>query len=319
MTSSFSELLSPAQVMLDLAAADEDEAIRAVTAMLAGHPAVADADRLADEVIEREQLSSTAMGCGVAFPHARTELVREIVVAVGRSAEGVVFQGADERSIFFFVIGTPPDRAPQYLALVGALARLLKNEAVRQNSSPRRTPTLFSTSSSPAAERLTARMDAPRRTRTGRWLLPLLKLRIWLAEFARHNELQTTLLWAGVVGFLGGASSVGFRKLTEVLLYLLTGARARIRRDFPGLPPWQRLVTPAAGGALAGSDPPARRAAQPAQKHHRLHGGHRARQRAALLAVELREVCLGAFHDCLGRLHRARGSAGAARRRAGVA
>ena len=131
MTFSFSELLSPAQVTLDLRATDEDEAIRTVTALLAGHPAVVNVDRLAAEVLEREKLSPTAMGNGIAFPHARTEQVREIVMAVGRSTEGVVFQGAAERVHFFFVIGAPPDRAAQYLALVARLARLLKNDAVR--------------------------------------------------------------------------------------------------------------------------------------------------------------------------------------------
>ncbi len=131
MTSAFPESLLPSQVTLDLTADNEDEAIRAVTALLAGHPAVVDADRLAAEILEREKLSPTAIGYGVAFPHARTEQVREIVMAVGRSAPGVPFQGAEAPVHFFFVIGAPPDRAAPYLALVARLARLLKSEAIR--------------------------------------------------------------------------------------------------------------------------------------------------------------------------------------------
>lgn len=131
MTFSLSEPLSPSQVALDLVAGSEEEAIRAVTALLAGHPAVVNAGRLAAEILEREKLSPTAVGCGVAFPHARTEQVRDLVMAAGRSREGVPFQGADGPVHFFFVIGTPPDRAAQYLALVARLARLLKNEAIR--------------------------------------------------------------------------------------------------------------------------------------------------------------------------------------------
>ncbi len=95
-------------------------------------------------------------------------------------------------------------------------------------------------------------MDAPQGSRTGRWLLPLLKLRIWLAKFARHNELQTTLVWAGLVGFLAGASSVGYRKLTDVIHYFLTGHALEYVKTVQAMPSWQRLVTPAAGGALAG-------------------------------------------------------------------
>lgn len=131
MISPFSELLAAAPVTLDLRVADENEAIRVVALSLAGHPAVADAERLAREVAEREKLSPTAMGHGVAFPHARTEGVSAITLAIGRSRAGVPFKGADGPVQFFFVIGTPPNQVPQYLALVGRLARLLKTEEVR--------------------------------------------------------------------------------------------------------------------------------------------------------------------------------------------
>lgn len=132
MTVSPIALLSPARVLLDLRADDEAGAIRAVSDAFAGHPGVIDAAKLAAEVIDREKLSSTALGCGVAFPHARTTLVKEIVVAAGRSVQGVPFAGSDGPVHFIFVIGTPPDRAPQYLALVGTLARLLRSETTRQ-------------------------------------------------------------------------------------------------------------------------------------------------------------------------------------------
>ena len=126
-----SDLLVPSVLSLDLTAHDEQEAIRTVTARLAGHPGVKDADRLAGQVLEREKLSTTALGHGVAFPHARTTEVTEIVIAVGRSREGILFRESGQLVNFLFVIGTPSDRVAQYLALVGRLARLLKEEAIR--------------------------------------------------------------------------------------------------------------------------------------------------------------------------------------------
>ena len=95
-------------------------------------------------------------------------------------------------------------------------------------------------------------MEAPQGKHTGNWLLPLLKVRIWLSEFAQHNELQTTLVWAGLIGFLAGTSSVAFRKLTDGLHWLFTHCGPGYVDSFSHLPPWQRLVTPAAGGVLAG-------------------------------------------------------------------
>ena len=95
--------------------------------------AVSDAGKLTVEVLEREKLSPTAMGHGVAFPHARTSAVKQIVMAVGRSREGVTFAGSPDGPVhFFFVIATPPNQVPQYLSVVGRLARLLRSEGVRE-------------------------------------------------------------------------------------------------------------------------------------------------------------------------------------------
>ncbi len=94
--------------------------------------------------------------------------------------------------------------------------------------------------------------EAPQGRRTGNWLLPLLKLRIWVAGYADKNETPITLVWAGVVGFLAGGSSVAFRKLTEGLLWLLTQHHGAPVEVFRQLPAWQRVATPAIGGFLAG-------------------------------------------------------------------
>ncbi len=151
MSTSPLSLLSPDRIVLDLQAGDEAAAIRTVAAALAGHPAVPDAAALAEEVVERERLSSTALESGVAFPHARTARVKEIVVAIGRSTAGVPFAGSDGPVHFVFVIGTPPDRAAQYLALVGTLARLLRSEALRQGLLAANTPADFMTALRAAA------------------------------------------------------------------------------------------------------------------------------------------------------------------------
>lgn len=91
------------------------------------------------------------------------------------------------------------------------------------------------------------------KSRLGTWLLPLLKLRIRLTEFAQHNETQTTLFWAGVVGFVAGASSVAFRKGTDLLLRAATGYHGGHVEAFAQMGRWPRLIVPTVGGLLAGS------------------------------------------------------------------
>ena len=96
-----------------------------------------------------------------------------------------------------------------------------------------------------------------------KWLLSLLRARIWAAEQFRPSELQTTLCWAGLVGFFGASVSVLFRKAGEALVHLYahnSGAHlvvafssSNLVAAFRGLPIWERVVVPTVGGLLAGA------------------------------------------------------------------
>ncbi len=81
----------------------------------------------------------------------------------------------------------------------------------------------------------------------------LLKLWVWFTEVVHPDEFQVTLAWAGVIGFLGAVTSVGFRWATTAVHNAITGQTdVGVAESFTHLPLWQRFVTPAAGGLLAG-------------------------------------------------------------------
>jgi len=141
MASIAAQLLQPARISLDLAATDKNEAILEVAGIMKRDGDVLDFARFCTELLERDEMRSTAAGYGVAFPHARTDAVREIVVAAGRSARGVKF-GAETVN-FIFVIGTPREKASEYLVAVGTLARLLRKEKTRAALSGAGTPEEF--------------------------------------------------------------------------------------------------------------------------------------------------------------------------------
>jgi len=84
------------------------------------------------------------------------------------------------------------------------------------------------------------------------WQLRLLRVWVWFTELVRPSELQVTLVWAGIIGFLGALASVGFRNLIRWVHWLLTQHRGSLVESFTQLPPWQRLFIPALGGTLAG-------------------------------------------------------------------
>jgi PTS system fructose-specific IIA component/PTS system nitrogen regulatory IIA component len=128
-----SEYIRDDLILLDLKAQDKAEAIRKLIDLLQQRGVIKDPDDFFREVMEREKLGSTAVGHGVALPHARTEKLDDIVVAVGRCAEGVDFGADDGQPVhMIFLIGTPPSEVNRYLKLLAGLSRLLRQQQVRE-------------------------------------------------------------------------------------------------------------------------------------------------------------------------------------------
>jgi mannitol/fructose-specific phosphotransferase system IIA component (Ntr-type) len=141
MSSIPAHLLQPSRISLNISATDKKEAIIEVAGIIRNAPDLLDFPCFCQELLARDELRSTAAGYGVAFPHARTDAVKEIVIAAGRSAGGVRF--GEENVHFIFVIGTPREKASEYLVAVGALARLMRTEKIRNALGKASTPEEF--------------------------------------------------------------------------------------------------------------------------------------------------------------------------------
>lgn len=128
-TESRSTLVVPRLANLQLAATTQAEAIRETAGQLEGHPAMSSFEQFLRDLFSREAAGPTHLGTCVALPHARTAAVGEILVAAGRSAEGIPFAGLQEPVRLIFVVATPRSQITGYLATVGALARMLRDPA----------------------------------------------------------------------------------------------------------------------------------------------------------------------------------------------
>ena len=129
------EFLGPEPIVVDLKARNRWEAIDELISQLAGIQAIKpeDATPIASCIRRRETAMSTGVGYQVAIPHAITDLVTNVVKAVGRSQEGIDFEsidGASVKLVFLYVV--PQKQLQQHLHTLGNLARLLHNEDTRQ-------------------------------------------------------------------------------------------------------------------------------------------------------------------------------------------
>lgn len=95
----------------------------------------AEKERLFHALKERENLCSTGVGDGVAFPHARSGmvgLVKEPVIVFGRNIEGVPFGSVDGTlvKLFFLVVA---QNVTTHLRILARLSRLLRDPHLRNN------------------------------------------------------------------------------------------------------------------------------------------------------------------------------------------
>jgi len=131
MSALLSEILDPRLVVLELREGTSAEAILELAELLRNHGHVRDYFKFADAVMEREGRSSTNTGQGVAFPHARTDLVQHISMAIGRSQAGLRFGLAKELVHLVFLFAVPKQMVTDYLVCVGAVARAVREKVKR--------------------------------------------------------------------------------------------------------------------------------------------------------------------------------------------
>jgi len=143
MAIALSELLDEKQVILRLRSRKLPNALREIIQLLAQNGKVDNAEKFLEEVLAREQAHPSAVENGVAFPHARTDLVNEIVIGIGRSRAGIPVGANQQRARLIFVIGVPERLLNDYLICVGTLVRLVKDDALRTTLLEAETPRQF--------------------------------------------------------------------------------------------------------------------------------------------------------------------------------
>jgi len=131
MAIALADLLDEKQVILRLRSRKPANAVREIIQLLAANGKIDDADQFLEQVRAREQAHPSAVQNGVVFPHARTNLVNQIILGIGRSRAGIPFGKNGVRARLIFVIGVPQQLVNDYLICVGTLVRLVKDDATR--------------------------------------------------------------------------------------------------------------------------------------------------------------------------------------------
>jgi PTS system nitrogen regulatory IIA component len=119
-------------VLGDLKGRDKLAVLEEVAAAFQARLPSVQAPALVKVLIERERLASTAIGEGVAIPHAKFDAVGQLTACVARARTGVDFESIDGRPTFlFFVLVAPQTSTGAHLKALARISRLFKDPGFR--------------------------------------------------------------------------------------------------------------------------------------------------------------------------------------------
>lgn len=126
--------LTPERITLSGRATDKRGVLDELARLLAAGASDCTAQAVLAGFLEREEMMSTGIGCGVAVPHARLDSIRDVRLALVRYPQGIDFRALDHQPIYlaFGIVGPPPGTG-QHVKLLARIARLARvPEAVRE-------------------------------------------------------------------------------------------------------------------------------------------------------------------------------------------
>lgn len=125
------DLLKKESILLNAAPKDKSEAIDMLIGLQAKSGRIKDVETYKKGILAREEMSSTAVGEGIAIPHAKSEAVAEPSLAAMTVPGGVDYEALDgEPSDLLFMIAAPND-GDVHLDVLSRLMTLLMDEDFR--------------------------------------------------------------------------------------------------------------------------------------------------------------------------------------------
>lgn len=120
-------------VCMPLTATDKYSAITELVDLMAAKGRADRRDELLGAVMEREAQRTTGIGRGFAVPHAKTDAVRKMVIALGKTSEPIDFESIDGKPVSLIaLLASPANSTQEHMQALTTLSRLIMNEQAYQ-------------------------------------------------------------------------------------------------------------------------------------------------------------------------------------------
>lgn len=128
------DLIDKKSVKLNLSSKDKQSVVNELVELVNNSGNLNDKNEYKEAILAREELSTTAIGEGVAIPHAKNKSVNKACLAAGISKEGIDYEAFDDSlSHLFFMIAAPDGANDTHLEVLSRLSTILMDEGFRND------------------------------------------------------------------------------------------------------------------------------------------------------------------------------------------
>ncbi len=136
-----SDLITPDRI-IDLKCRTKNEVLREMFRAIERSPEIRNSKAFEKSLIERENILTTGIGNEIAIPHVQTDVVDDLVMAIGRCEDGIDFGSLDGRPVKIVVMIASSDKHPrnEFLKVLAKVVMLFKDEGFRKQVLKARRP-----------------------------------------------------------------------------------------------------------------------------------------------------------------------------------
>ncbi|HEX7063550.1 MAG TPA: fructose PTS transporter subunit IIA [Bacillales bacterium] len=122
-------MIEEQNILFQLEAATQKEAIRSLVEKAAANGKISDVENTVQAVLNREEEGTTGFGKGIAIPHGKSDGVAEPVLMFAKTAEDLEWNSMDGEPVqMIFLILVPEESHQEHLQLLAKLARKLMHD-----------------------------------------------------------------------------------------------------------------------------------------------------------------------------------------------
>ncbi|MGQ9603634.1 MAG: PTS sugar transporter subunit IIA [bacterium] len=126
-------LISPDRIV-DLKSRTKSDVLKEMFRVIERSPDILNRNAFEKSLIERENILTTGIGNEIAIPHVQTDVVKGMVIAIGRCQEGIDFDSLDGKPVKIVIMIASSNQQPRtdFLKVLAKIVKTFREESFRK-------------------------------------------------------------------------------------------------------------------------------------------------------------------------------------------